>query len=111
MNKKAKRKLSSSTKYSPENSPMIVNLLRKHAVFEILYLLYFANKPMRFKTIEESLPEISNSTITFRLSYLCGEKLLERISYNESPPRVEYSLTKQGNLIMKSLLSLVKKFK
>lgn len=107
--KKRTHSLKNKTKYSLKNPPLIINLLRKHAVFEILSLLYSEGKPMRFKKIEDSLPEISNSTITFRLSYLCNESILERISYNESPPRVDYALTKKGNAIMLSLFDLIKK--
>jgi DNA-binding HxlR family transcriptional regulator len=50
----------------------------------------------RFCELEHSCPGISPRTLSERLRTLEHEGFLERRSYPESPPRVEYSLTEKG---------------
>jgi DNA-binding HxlR family transcriptional regulator len=52
--------------------------------------------PRRFSELEHSCPGISPRTLSERLRALEQEKILERRSYPESPPRVEYELTEKG---------------
>lgn len=87
--------------------PLIVTLLRKSAMFEILSIFYFSDEPVRFKKIEECLPGISNTTITYRLSYLCSKGILKRTRYNERPPRVDYTLTKKGKHVVSDMSGLL----
>src|SRR5580765_3684607 len=49
--------------------------------------------PRRFSELEHSCAGISPRTLAERLRALEDEGILERRSYAESPPRVEYSLT------------------
>jgi DNA-binding HxlR family transcriptional regulator len=50
----------------------------------------------RFSNLEHSCPGISPRTLSERLRVLEAEGIVERHSYPESPPRVEYSLTDKG---------------
>ena len=52
--------------------------------------------PRRFAELEHSCPGISPRTLSERLRALEGEEIVERRSYAESPPRVEYELTAKG---------------
>ncbi|MGC9974589.1 MAG: helix-turn-helix domain-containing protein [Gaiellaceae bacterium] len=50
----------------------------------------------RFCELEHACPGISPRTLSERLRTLEHEGFLERKSYPESPPRVEYALTEKG---------------
>ncbi len=52
--------------------------------------------PRRFSELEHSCPGISPRTLSERLRALEHEEIVERHSYPESPPRVEYELTEKG---------------
>src|ERR671920_417294 len=57
----------------------------------------------RFCELERSLAGISPRTLSLRLRALEEEGIVERHTYPEVPPRVEYSLTTKG----KALLPLI----
>jgi DNA-binding HxlR family transcriptional regulator len=57
----------------------------------------------RFSELEHACPGISPRTLSERLRTLEQEGFLERKSFPESPPRVEYSLTEKG----RGLLSII----
>jgi DNA-binding HxlR family transcriptional regulator len=50
----------------------------------------------RFSELEAACPGISPRTLSERLRTLESEDVVERRSYPESPPRVEYELTEKG---------------
>jgi DNA-binding HxlR family transcriptional regulator len=50
----------------------------------------------RFSELEAACPGISPRTLSERLRTLEAEDVVERRSYPESPPRVEYELTLKG---------------
>jgi DNA-binding HxlR family transcriptional regulator len=52
--------------------------------------------PRRFSELEHSCAGISPRTLSERLRALEDERIVERRSYAESPPRVEYELTEKG---------------
>ena len=52
--------------------------------------------PRRFSELEHSCPGISPRTLSERLRWLEEEGVLDRRSYPETPPRVEYELTPKG---------------
>src|ERR671937_384955 len=52
--------------------------------------------PRRFSELEHSCAGISPRTLSERLRALEQEGIVERRSYAESPPRVEYELTPKG---------------
>jgi DNA-binding HxlR family transcriptional regulator len=56
--------------------------------------------PRRFSELEHSCPGISPRTLSERLRALEHERIVERHSYPESPPRVEYELTEKGHALL-----------
>lgn len=77
---------------------------RKHAL--PLLSLIAERGVMRFGEIRSEMDDMSPSTLTIRLTELEQAGLVERQTFAEVPPRVEYSLTKEGEKFRKSLLSL-----
>jgi DNA-binding HxlR family transcriptional regulator len=62
---------------------------------------------LRFNRLMEELHGISPKTLSDRLKELQTEGLIERESFAEIPPRVEYSLTKVGVELRKSVIPLL----
>lgn len=60
----------------------------------IIYLL--SNGAMRFGLLNTLIPTIPKKVLTNQLKELENDGLLLRISYPETPPRVEYSLTEKA---------------
>jgi DNA-binding HxlR family transcriptional regulator len=54
----------------------------------------------RFCELERSLAGISPRTLSLRLRALEEEGIVERHTYPEVPPRVEYSLTDKGRALL-----------
>ena len=54
----------------------------------------------RFCELERSLQGISPRTLSLRLRALEEEGIVERHTYPEVPPRVEYSLTDKGRALL-----------
>jgi DNA-binding HxlR family transcriptional regulator len=53
------------------------------------------------------LKGISSKTLTTRLKELEKNGVLERLAYNEIPPRVEYKLTSKGQDLVESIIDLL----
>lgn len=62
---------------------------------------------LRFNKIMESLSGISPKTLSDTLKDLQNEGLIQRESFSEIPPRVEYSLTTDGVDLRKSIIPLL----
>ena len=56
--------------------------------------------PRRFSELEHSCAGISPRTLSERLRALEDEGIVDRRSYAESPPRVEYELTDKGAALL-----------
>src|ERR1700758_2675732 len=56
--------------------------------------------PRRFSELERSCQGISPRTLAERLRALEADGILERHSYDETPPRVEYLLTQKGQSLL-----------
>ena len=66
------------------------------AKWTILIVRDLADGRSRFCELERSLSGISPRTLSLRLRALEEEGILERRTYPEVPPRVEYALTEKG---------------
>ena len=62
---------------------------------------------LRFSQMMEELKGISPTTLTDTLQELQREGLIRRESFAEIPPRVEYSLTKDGTQLRRAILPLL----
>lgn len=73
----------------------------------VLLTLESAAKPMRFKKIEQAIPDISQKMLTRTLRDLEADGFVTRHAYAEVPPRVEYELTERARTLTPLLNSLV----
>lgn len=83
------------------------NLITKRGTLEILIPLCCTTDPVRYKKFRETLKGISSKTLAYRLQELEKGGILERHSYNEIPPRVEYNLTPKGQELVESVIDLL----
>jgi DNA-binding HxlR family transcriptional regulator len=63
---------------------------------------------LRFNKLMEELQGISPKTLADTLKKLQNEQLLKRESFAEIPPRVEYSLTKDGQGLREAVVPILK---
>ena len=54
----------------------------------------------RFSMLQKAIPQISKQMLVNQLHELEEDLIIERIVYNEAPPRVEYKLTPYGLSLM-----------
>jgi DNA-binding HxlR family transcriptional regulator len=66
----------------------------------LLIIRDLADGRSRFCELERSLAGISPRTLSLRLRALEEEGIVERRTYAEVPPRVEYALTKKGRALV-----------
>lgn len=55
---------------------------------------------MRFGVLKKELPGITNTMLTSSLRELERDGFIDRMQYNEIPPRVEYSFTQRDRDLM-----------
>lgn len=82
-------------------------IITKRGTLEILIPLCCTTKPVRYKQFRDTLNGISSKTLSTRLKELEKAEILQRLSYNEIPPRVEYRLTPKGQELVKSVIDLL----
>ena len=70
------------------------------AKWTILVIRDLAEGRSRFCELERSLAGISPRTLSLRLRALEHEGIVERRTYPEVPPRVEYALTEKGRALL-----------
>jgi len=63
---------------------------------------------LRFNDLAKELEGISPKTLSDTLKELQAQGLIKRESFAEIPPRVEYSLTKDGVELRKSIIPLLR---
>jgi DNA-binding HxlR family transcriptional regulator len=66
----------------------------------LLLIRDLAEGSRRFCELERSLEGISPRTLSLRLRALEDNGIVERRTYPEVPPRVEYALTEKGQALM-----------
>ncbi len=66
------------------------------------------DKTIRFGKLNQLIPAISNKVLSKELNDLETLGLINRIEFDEKPPRVEYKLTKAGLSLMPVLIEVAK---
>jgi DNA-binding HxlR family transcriptional regulator len=82
-------------------------LITKKGTLEILIPLCCTTHPVRYIKFRHTLKGFSSKTLAARLKELQKIGVLERKSYNETPPRVEYNLTDKGQELVESVINLL----
>lgn len=62
----------------------------------LLILYHLSKKTMRFGELLKILPNLTQSTLTKQLRMMESNGLIIRTTYNQIPPKVEYSLSELG---------------
>ncbi len=91
-------------KRSAADATVIEDLLGAKWTIPIIFELL--RGPRRFGRILQTLPGISTVTLTLRLRELEAAGIVDRRSYREMPPRVDYSLTLKGRALRPVLEAL-----
>lgn len=73
----------------------------------VLLALNEKGRPMRYKDIQQCIPDISQKMLGITLRELEADGLITRMAYAEVPPRVEYELTDRSCSLMPHILGLV----
>ncbi len=76
----------------------LLDLLGRTHTMAVLSEFAFASGPLRFSDLEAGL-EVPANTLSTRLRELTDAGLLDRTSYDEVPPRVEYEPTDKARAI------------
>jgi DNA-binding HxlR family transcriptional regulator len=76
-------------------SDLFALLGRSHAMAILFYVVREQQRPWRFSELENTLG-VSPNTLSNRLEELVDADLLDRRSYDEIPPRVEYEATQRA---------------
>lgn len=68
----------------------------------------YEREVIRFNELQRVLGDISSRVLSDRLKELEALGLVERVDYQEVPPRVEYHTTAKGERIVEAALPLVR---
>ncbi len=85
----------------------IADVLERKWSFQIIYEIGNHGK-IRFNELQEELRHISPKTLSDTLKTLESGHLISKKSFNQIPPKVEYSLDKDGLALYPIVVSLLK---
>lgn len=83
---------------------ILPNLTSKWSIFVLLAL---SDGPERFKGLRNRVENISERMLSVTLQRLERDGLIARKAFAETPPRVEYSLTKLGEDAVQPIAELI----
>ena len=89
-----------TTRIAEETCPVCATVDIVCCKWTILVIRDLAAGQTRFCELERSLEGISPRTLSLRLRALEEEGIVERRTFPEVPPRVEYSLTPKGRALL-----------
>lgn len=72
----------------------------------LLILYHLSTGTMRFGELQRALPEMTQATLSRQLKEMERNGLVLRKAYCQIPPKVEYSLSAQGNQFLPVLNAL-----
>jgi DNA-binding HxlR family transcriptional regulator len=81
---------------SDENCPVRKSLAILGGKWTLLILFQINERVLRYGELKRAIPGISEKVLIQELNTLVENKFVNKKSYPEIPPRVEYSLTKLG---------------
>ncbi len=76
-------------------------LLKMGGKWKPLILWFLAkNGTKRYGEIRKFIPKVTNKMLSQQLKELVADKLVKRKDYKTIPPKVEYSITKEGETLI-----------
>lgn len=88
-------------------APVIEWMSNKWAVITLLRLQSCGAAAYRFGDLFRTIPHISEKMLASTLDFLENEGLVIRNSYQEKPPRVEYSLTPLARSFLREISYII----
>jgi len=85
----------------------VAESLERKWSFQIIYEIG-NHKKIRFIDLQENLRHISSKTLSDTLKNLKNGNLINKKSFNQIPPKVEYSLSEDGLSLYPIIVSLLK---
>ncbi len=85
----------------------VADVLERKWSFQIIYVIGNYNK-IRFNELQEELRDISPKTLSDTLKKLENGYIISKRSFNQIPPKVEYSLNKDGLSLYPIIVNLLK---
>ena len=67
-----------------------------------------AKETLRYSALRKEMTNITDAVLAATLKELIADGIIERIQFNEIPPKVEYSLTDKGRSVVPILQSICK---
>ena len=83
----------------PEDCPIRCTIDVVGGKWKPLILFYLKNRTMRFNELRRMIPDASHKMLTQQLRDLEKADIIQRRIYPEVPPRVEYSLSENGQTL------------
>lgn len=74
--------------------------------WRLFILLHLGNQTRRYSELRRLLPDVSEKVLIQELKALVQLGVLEKESFNEVPPRVEYRLSERGRAVLPTLLQI-----
>ena len=74
--------------------------------WKLVIMWHLSKETRRFNELQKLLPSVSKGILTRQLREMEEDGLVHREVYKEVPPKVEYSLTKEGQDFLPILTSL-----
>lgn len=74
--------------------------------WKVLILWALSEQERRFGELKRLIPGVSDKVLTQHLRDLEADEIVRRETYDEAPPRVEYSLTQVGAALHEALVPL-----
>ena len=85
----------------------VADALERKWSFQIIYEIG-NHKKIRFNNLQEELIHISPKTLSDTLKKLENGNIINKKSFNQMPPKVEYSLSEDGLSLYPIIVSLLK---
>ena len=83
-----------------DQCPLTHALSKVGVKWKPIIISHLKDSPKRFGKLDVLIPKISRKVFASQLSELVNHKMLYRISFCETSPRVEYRLTKKGKKLV-----------
>lgn len=98
--------MSTGKTYAEIDCPIVLCQQLLAGKWKIILLYLLSQNTLRFNEMQRMLVDITAATLNKQLKELVDAGLVVRKSYDEIPPRVEYSLSKQGTMFNEVLNSM-----